>query len=164
MESSTAAGLKDFLSRRAVTPILALLREGITPEKIALSVALGAAIGVFPVLGSTTLLCALAAWLLRLNQPAIQLVNYFIYPLQLALIVPMMQVGGRLSGSSHASLSLSPMTEMFRVDALAAAAALGTAVLGAILLWLAASPIVVAAIYYSLVPLLRRARFASDAP
>jgi uncharacterized protein (DUF2062 family) len=50
-----------FFSRRLVRPLLNLLRQGVTPEKIALSVALGVMLGVFPVLGATTALCALAA-------------------------------------------------------------------------------------------------------
>jgi uncharacterized protein (DUF2062 family) len=61
-------------------PIVDLLRQGITPEKIALSIALGAVLGIFPVLGSTTILCAAAAFVLRLNLSAIQIVNFLIYP------------------------------------------------------------------------------------
>ena len=75
-----------FFYRRLILPILNLLRQGITPEKIALSIAFGIALGVFPVIGATTLLCAAAAIVLRLNLPAIQLVNYFVYPLQIALL------------------------------------------------------------------------------
>lgn len=66
---------ESFFHRRLIRPILDLLRQGVTPEKIALSLALGVALGVFPVLGSTTALCALAALVLRLNLPAIQIVN-----------------------------------------------------------------------------------------
>jgi uncharacterized protein (DUF2062 family) len=85
-----------FLHRRLVRPVLDLLRQGVTPEKIALSLALGVALGVFPVLGSTTALCALAALALRLNLPAIQIVNYFVYPLQIALLIPFFRLGERL--------------------------------------------------------------------
>jgi hypothetical protein len=38
-----------WLYRKVVLPVVELLRQGITPEKIALSIALGAVIGVFPV-------------------------------------------------------------------------------------------------------------------
>jgi len=72
--------MKSALScRNILVPIVDLLRQGITPEKIALSVALGAVLGIFPVLGSTTLLCAAAAFILRLNMPPIQVVNFLIY-------------------------------------------------------------------------------------
>ena len=82
-----------FLHRRILTPILDLLRQGITPEKIALSIALGITLGVTPVLGSTSILCFLAAVVFRLNVPAIQLVNYFVYPLQFALLIPFIRMG-----------------------------------------------------------------------
>ncbi len=73
-----------FFYRRLLRPILDLLRQGVTPEKMALSLALGGALGVFPALGCTTLLCLIAAIVLRLNLPAIQIVNYFVYPIQIA--------------------------------------------------------------------------------
>jgi uncharacterized protein (DUF2062 family) len=69
-----------FLYRKLVRPLVDLLRQGVSPEKIALSVALGVTLGVFPLLGSTTALCALAAFTMQLNLAAIQLVNYFVYP------------------------------------------------------------------------------------
>jgi len=52
---------KEFFYRRLVRPILDLLRQGVTPEKMALSLALGGALGVFPALGCTTLLCTIVA-------------------------------------------------------------------------------------------------------
>ena len=68
-----------FFHRRVVAPIVALLTQGITPGKIALSLAFGITLGVFPVLGTTTLLCVAAALMFGLNLPAIQLVNWLIY-------------------------------------------------------------------------------------
>ena len=76
-----------FLQRRLVDPLLALLRQGVSPRELALCLALGTTIGLIPVLGVSTLLCALAALMLRLNMPAIQLVNYLLSPLQLILII-----------------------------------------------------------------------------
>ena len=61
-----------FLERRVLDPIINLLHQGITPEKIALSLAFGICLGVFPVLGTTVLLCTAATWIFRLNFAAIQ--------------------------------------------------------------------------------------------
>ncbi len=88
-----------FLRRRIARPIVELLRQGVTPEKMALSLALGVALGVFPVLGTTTALCALAALILRLNLPAIQIINYFVYPLQIVLILPFFRADEKLFGA-----------------------------------------------------------------
>jgi uncharacterized protein (DUF2062 family) len=65
-------------------------------QGIALSIALGVTLGVTPVLGSTTVLCLLAALVFRLNVPALQLVNCGMYPLQLALPIPFLRVGDLL--------------------------------------------------------------------
>src|SRR5262249_2671304 len=80
-------------------PSLNLLRQGFTPEKIALTIAVGLVLGVTPILGSATLLCTLAAGLLRLNLGAIQLVNGIVYPLQLALVIPFLRIGAWLFGA-----------------------------------------------------------------
>ena len=77
-------------------PLLSLSPRGMSPEAVALSVAVGFALGVFPLPWCPTLLCALAALILHLNAPAVQVVNYLVYPLQLALFTPFMRLGGRL--------------------------------------------------------------------
>jgi uncharacterized protein (DUF2062 family) len=95
-----------FFRRQIARPIVELLRQGVTPEKMALSLALGVALGVFPVLGTTTALCALVAFIWRLNLPAIQIVNYFVYPLQIALLIPFFRAGEKLFGRPHLPLSV----------------------------------------------------------
>jgi uncharacterized protein (DUF2062 family) len=65
-------------------------------EAIALCIALGFALGVCPVVGCPTILCTLAAILLRVNLPAIQFVNYFVSPLQLTLMIPFVRLGAWL--------------------------------------------------------------------
>ena len=87
-------------------PIVDLLTQGITPEKIALSIAFGLVLGVFPALGWTTLLCLLVAVWLRLNVPAMQLVNYLAYPLQVALLVPFIRAGEVLFRAPKLGISL----------------------------------------------------------
>jgi len=72
------------------------LGQGISPRRLALTLALGFAIGCIPVIGVPTLLCATIALTLRLNLPAIQFANYAAMPLQLALIVPFVRLGAWL--------------------------------------------------------------------
>jgi uncharacterized protein (DUF2062 family) len=92
------------------------LRQGISPRRLALTLALGFAIGCIPVVGLPTLICAALALVLRLNLPAIQAANYAVMPLQLILIAPFVRMGERLFASSR--------------DRGMAAAALHTAVFG----------------------------------
>ncbi len=145
-----------FFRRRMVDPIVRLLKQGVTPEKIALSIALGVTLGVFPVIGSTTLLCAAAALALRLNLPAIQLVNFFVYPVQLALLIPFLQAGSYLFGGSAVTLTLSQIFHLLGEDFWRGVGLLWGATLRAIFLWTLACPLVAAALYFSLAPTLRR--------
>jgi uncharacterized protein (DUF2062 family) len=78
----------------------AWLVQGVTPRRLALTLALGFAIGCFPIVGIPTALCALLALALRLNLPAIQAANYLVMPLQLLLIVPFVRLGGWLFSSA----------------------------------------------------------------
>lgn len=141
--------------RRVVAPIAAQLTQGVTPEKIALTIALGVTISVFPILGATTTLCALAAIGLRLNQPIIQLVNYLAYPLQLALLIPFYRAGEHLLGRPPASLSLSLLFERFRADFVQFLGDFGLIAAGGVIVWLAAAPLAIAALYYGARPPLR---------
>jgi uncharacterized protein (DUF2062 family) len=82
---------------------VACLRQGISPRRLALTLALGFAIGCIPVLGVTTALCFVIAFALRLNFPAIQAANWTAMPLQLALILPFVRLGRLFGfGSSRA--------------------------------------------------------------
>jgi uncharacterized protein (DUF2062 family) len=72
------------------------LCQGISPRRLALTLALGIAVGCIPVVGIPTLVCAALALALRLNLPAIQAANYAVMPLQLLLIVPFVRFGGWL--------------------------------------------------------------------
>jgi uncharacterized protein (DUF2062 family) len=129
-----------FLQRRVVRPVIDLLKQGVTPEKMALSLALGAALGVFPALGWTTSLCAIAALALRLNLPAIQIVNYFVYPAQIALLLPFFRLGEKLFRAPHLPISVSQIYAMIQGS-----------------LWGAMmAPLVVGLLYALLAPLLRR--------
>jgi uncharacterized protein (DUF2062 family) len=147
-----------WLYGKIVLPVLDLLRQGITPEKIALSIALGAVLGIFPVLGATTILCAAAALVLRLNLPAIQLVNFLIYPLQLILLLPFLQAGSRITGAARVTLSLPQIFSLMKSDTRGLIKMLWTASLGAMALWLFVSPLLATAIYFTLAPVLRRLR------
>jgi uncharacterized protein (DUF2062 family) len=79
-----------------------------SPEAMASIVALGVVLGLFPAPVCPTLLCALAALVLRLNPPAIQLVNYLVYPLQIALLAPFIRLGDRLFRAAPAAAPVRP--------------------------------------------------------
>lgn len=141
--------------RRVVAPIAAQLTQGVTPEKIALTVALGITISCFPILGSTTALCAIVAIALRLNQPIIQLVNYLAYPLQLVLLIPFYRAGEHVLGRPPIPLSITLLLERFRADFAQFLRDFGMIAVGGIIVWLIAAPLAIAALYFTTRPPLR---------
>ena len=136
--------------------LLELMTGGVTPEKIAQSVAVGAVLGVFPAFGWTTLLCAAAAWAMRLNLPAIQMVNWVVYPLQFALIVPFLRAGAWAFGVPAEELTAEGIVELIRVDVWGAVRSLWWATLRGVAVWAVVGPAAGLAIYYALRPGLRR--------
>ena len=115
--------------------ILELLRQGMKPEDVSLTISLGLTLGTFPVLGSTTLLCTSAAAALRLNVPLIMLVNYFAYPIQLLLYIPLLLLGASLLDSSIQTLTLPGVYQMLSADLWGSIQRLFWANLGAVLIW-----------------------------
>ena len=152
---------QSFFYRKLVLPIIDLMRQGITPEKIALSLAFGIGLGVFPVLGSTTILCTVAAIVFRLNLPSIQLVNYFVYPLQLALLIPFLRFGEVLFRSQHVSLSLSIIFESIKRSVWQTTKTYWTVGWHAMVAWCLVGPPAIWILYLVLAPVMRRLAMAS---
>jgi uncharacterized protein (DUF2062 family) len=130
---------KAFLYKKAVEPAVALIKQGVSPEKISLGMACGIILGVFPVLGSTTILCGLAAIIFRLNLPAIQLVNYMVYPLQLVLLIPFFHLGNLLFQIEPLPLSAQDLITLLRSDLWGTVRAFWSTTLHAIVAWLLVS-------------------------
>lgn len=157
-------GKEGFWKRRFVAPILQQLRQGATPEKIAFTIALGLTLCIFPILGATTLLCAAAGMIFRLNQPIIQLVNYIAYPLQIALLLPFYRAGESLFGRSHTPLSIGMLLERFHADPKLFLKNFGMIGVQGIVVWLIAAPFLIAACYLAFRPLLRLAAKRASLP
>lgn len=102
-----ATAPETFWRRRVVSPVVHQFTQGITPEKIALTLAVGSACALFPIIGTTTLLCLLVGVTLRLNQPVIQAVNLACLPLHLPVIIALFHLGNRIFGvHSHGLMRL----------------------------------------------------------
>ena len=81
------------------------LKCGISPRRLAFTLALGFAIGCIPLMGVTTAICALLAMLLGLNMPAIQAANWLAMPLQLILLIPFLKLGQWLFPANSVALT-----------------------------------------------------------
>ena len=107
---------RTFIRAKFIFPFLALLKQGLIPSKLALVISLGICISIFPVLGITTVICAFLAIVFRLNLPAIQLVNYMVFPFQIILFFPFLKIGEMVSGISLERISEATMVSHFESD------------------------------------------------
>ncbi len=134
--------------------VKSMLKDGVSPKKITLCIALGVSLGVFPVLGMTTLLCTIAAAVLRLNMPAIQMVNFIVYPLQLILLAPFYGIGSWLFNQPDWHVVKGSLIDLIRNDFWGSMANLWDLTLYAIITWLAISPLIILVLYLILKPVI----------
>jgi uncharacterized protein (DUF2062 family) len=148
--------ISEFVRHKILRPLIALLRQGVTPEKIAQGLALGIVIGVTPAIGSTTILCTVAAFLLRLNPAAIQVVNYLMMPVQLILLIPFLRAGEVVFGVAHNPVTLESIRELIQANVWNAIAMLWTSTVHALVVWAVVGSLAVFPIYRLLLTPLRR--------
>ncbi len=146
----------DWLSRKVRDPLVRELRQGSSPEGLASSVAVGTAIGILPFLGLTTMACAAAGFLLRLNHAGLQIANLLTYPLQVALLVPFVRLGERLSGSAPMPLAPTEIVSRFSESPSAFLAEFGMAGVHGLIGWAVIVPASCWLLRRSLLPLFRR--------
>jgi uncharacterized protein (DUF2062 family) len=120
---------------------VAQLTQGITPEKIALTISIGSTCALFPILGTTTLLCLLAGIALRLNQPIIQAVNYLCTPLHIPLIWWMWRTGEWLFGEPHRAVKMRALATLLWESPLQFLHVFGSSAFHAIVVWAILAPI-----------------------
>ena len=147
---------KQYFTRKLLQPLLKLITQGVSPKKLALTVSFGVVIGLFPVFGLSSIIALVCAFLLRLNIAAIQLVNYFMYPLWLVLFIPFLSAGNMLFDAPEMHLSLEEVENLFTEDVSKGVKLLGMTHLRAILVWAATMPFIGVATYYLTLPLFKK--------
>ena len=82
-----------MLRCRILRPLLRLLRRGVSPKRLAWSLAIAVVVGINPFLGVTTVVMVLLAWIFRLNHVATQIGIHLVAPLQWLLFIPFIHAG-----------------------------------------------------------------------
>ena len=134
---------------------MAQLTQGITPQKIALTIAVGSAVALFPILGTTTLLCFLVGIALRLNQPIIQLINQALWPLHVPVIFLCVRLGERLFRVPHAHFSIRQMNRLLWDHPGQFFEKFGTTAVHATVAWALLAPVYIGVVYAVSLPITR---------
>lgn len=93
----------DYLKRKVYDPLMDLLRRGLSPKTISLSLSFGIVGGLFPIPGITSVICFIFTYLFSLNLVATQIANFVMTPLDFALVVPFIKMGDWILGESLSS-------------------------------------------------------------
>jgi uncharacterized protein (DUF2062 family) len=144
--------------RHVIDPIALQLTQGITSEKIALTMAVGSALALFPIFGTTTLLCLLAGIVLKLNQAIIQLVNMLCATIHFPLIVCLFRLGHLMFGVPYTHIGLGMvhhMLDTFWEDPAKFFERFGVDALHAIAAWAVLAPLWMLIIYLVALPVVR---------
>lgn len=156
---------KSFWRRRVVDVIVAQIKQGITPQKIALTLALGITGGIFPILGATTLICLIFGICFKLNQPIIQMVNYLVSALQLAMILVFIRIGEFVVRATPVSFSIPELFRKFHQSPMEFLREFGMTGVHGIIGWLLIAPELTLLLYLIFLPLLKKlARKTTDKP
>lgn len=120
---------------------MGFIKTGTSPSKLALGMAWGVVLGIIPLIGINTLLCALVAFVFRINMGVIQLVNYFVYPLQLILFVPFIKLGIYLFGANPVPYPLEDIWDRLQINFIETLGDIWMANLFGVFIWLVISPL-----------------------
>jgi uncharacterized protein (DUF2062 family) len=151
-----AEAVPGFWQRRVVRPILGQLAQGVSPEKIALALALGSGLALFPILGTTTLLCFGAGLAFRLNQAILQAMNGLCALIWVPMLAAFVRLGDVLSRRTS-TLNLPLMFSLSRHHPEEFLHRFGLTALHALLGWAVVAPVWIGLGYLLLRPPLRAA-------
>jgi uncharacterized protein (DUF2062 family) len=143
-----------------------VLREGLSPHRAAIAVAVGIAIGIFPIYGTTTVMCVVAAFIFRLNAPLIFANHYAMSLVKPLLIIPFLRVGEWVFRAEAMPLSVPQLVSRFRADAGAFFQEFGWSFLHATVGWLVVMPFLLGTVYLICFQVIHRwpKRAAADTP
>ncbi len=148
---------RSFWKRRLGDPVIALLTQGVTPDKLAATFAVGTAVSLFPFLGTNTVFnLGIGLWF-RMNQPLLQAINYLLTPLHLVMILVYVHCGEIIWRSKADKFSVIDVIRTFRDDTIAEFfQRFGWAGIHAFTAWLISAPFIIAGLYYGLRPVMHR--------
>ena len=132
--------MKAYFQTRLIQPLVGFLRTGMSPGKLATGISLGFVLGIIPFVGITTVLCAIVAYILRINMAVIQLVNYIVYPLQIILFIPFIKLAIYLFGVNPMPYPIEIVWDRLESDFLQTIGDIWLANLFGVLLWLGIAP------------------------
>ena len=135
MDSS--AGL---IHRRLIVPLKLQITQGVTPSALAWAIAAGVVSGIFPLLGTTSILGLAIGYVARLNQPVLHTFNWLVYPLQILAIPLFVRAGEFVVRAEPVPFSVVLLIERFRTDPMQFTRDFGMSGVHGVVAWMIVGP------------------------
>lgn len=129
---------------------------GLSPSKLALTVALGFVVGIMPLVGVAALVCTALGYRLKLNIPALLLICYLAGPFYLALYLPFIKLGIWVFGTAEFRMSFEEILDLFRKDWVLALNKIWLANMLGVVAWALVSVPLGMALYFGVKPVFRK--------
>ncbi len=132
------------------------LTQGGSPKALAVTCAIAGTLGIFPLIGTTTLLCLIAGFAFKLNQPIVQALNYLLYPFQILMIPVFLRIGEKLVGAPPVTINPLQLAAKFSNNWQLFLQEYGMAGLHAVLAWTLIAPFLGVVIFHFTRPTFER--------
>lgn len=141
------------------------IRQELSASKLAMALSWGLFLGVIPIFcGANIALGALVCWRFKLNHLLVQLISNLIYPLQILLFIPFIQLGVSFFSTEEFVFSGKAILDIFKTDAWNGIRLLGHWNLYGLLAWLLiCSPFCFGLYFFSINLFSRNRQDTSDA-
>jgi len=141
--------------------LLDLLRQGKSKKELSIAITIGVLLGVFPVLGVTTIICVFLGRVFKLNVPTLLASNYIVFPIQVFMIYGLIKMGETLFFLENSidyeffkTLMEQSLGTIFRT--------LGTSLLAAVASWILVAAVLCLPLYHLFFFLLGRFSFSES--
>jgi len=136
LAQNRALKLTHHIKHKILIPFRLVPNEGLTAEKLAFSITIGIVAGLFPVIGTTTVVSVLLTLLFRQNLMIVQAVQWLLGLAQVFLIIPFMQLGAFILNQRGLHITMHQMSIAFAPGFLSGIKTVGVLHLYAIMTWL----------------------------
>ena len=148
--------MKNFFKTRVLYPLLEQLKQGVTPQKMAMSCAVASVLSVFPIPGATTGIIFAFGVFFKLNHPTLQIVNYALTPIHFLLIPVFMRIGETIFHLPHVTFNPSEFIAGIKASPSLFLSQYGYSILVGVFSWFMLAPPVGGLIYRILLPIFRK--------
>lgn len=93
-----------------------LLKQGLTPKQLAMSLVVSTLVSVFPIFGISTIAITCIALPLRLNLPIMIAFSYIVGPLKFLFLIPFINLGASVFGTKHTLLTFTAIKSSYQAS------------------------------------------------